>query len=56
MPVNRGKEMRFFLHDMEKLSNRGNDGGNGNIIKTFPDTKNILVSIIYWDRAIDHTL
>ena len=48
--------MRFFLHDMEELYNRGSDGNNGNIVKTFRDSKNISVNTIYWDWAIARTV
>ena len=47
--------MSFFLHDLEELYNRGCDGDNGNMVKTFHDSKNIFVNIIYSDRAIAHT-
>ena len=47
--------MRFFFHDMEKLYHRGRDGNNGNVVKTFCDSKNIFVNIIHWDRAIART-
>ena len=47
--------MCFFLHDMEELYKRGSDGNNGSIVKTFRDSKNLFVNIIYWDRAITRT-
>jgi len=31
---------------MEKLSIRGNDGGNGNIITAFPDTKLLGIFLV----------
>ena len=47
--------MRLFLHDLEELYNRGSHGNHGNMVKTFRDSKNIFVHIIYRDRAIAHT-
>ena len=47
--------MRVFFHDMEELYHRGSDGNNGNIGKTFRDSKNIFVDTIYWNWAIAHT-
>jgi len=47
--------MRFFLHDMEELYNGGGDDDHGNIVKTFRNSENIFVGIIYRHRAIAYT-
>ncbi len=47
--------MHFFFHVMEELYTCGNNVNDGNIVATFPNTKNIFVRIVHWDRAIAHT-
>ncbi len=48
--------MCFFIHDIEELFNRGSDGNYGDIVTRIPNTKNIFVNFIYWNRAITYTL
>lgn len=47
--------MRFCLHDLEELYNRGSDDNDGNIVETFRDSKNLSVNIIYRHWPIAHT-
>ncbi len=48
--------MCFFIHDLEELFNCDSNGNDGNTVTRIPNTKNIFVNFIYWDRAITHTL
>ncbi len=39
--------MCFFLYKLEKLYHHNRDGGNGNLVAAFLDTKALFVNFIY---------